>query len=181
MIECSEGREEEEEESSPIKFIQLLCTCFTREIDHDEANQDGNNLLFNITTKTKERGRRPKKLLNSKCREINSKSIPFFFLCFQFKSRDSGISMFKNHDLEATTTSTTDQYGNGIVSATTLLNHHNNNCKNGDALTEANGTKTVPYATGTNGSIITMTLKNNHLIVETEERNVSDNYLFLYH
>ncbi|KAL3274246.1 hypothetical protein HHI36_015656, partial [Cryptolaemus montrouzieri] len=25
----------------------------------------------------------------------------------------------------------------------------------------------------TNGSIITMTLKNNHLIVETEERNVS--------
>lgn len=27
---------------------------------------------------------------------------------------------------------------------------------------------------GTNGSIITMTLKNNHLIVETEERNVSE-------
>lgn len=27
----------------------------------------------------------------------------------------------------------------------------------------------------TNGSIITMTLKNNHLIVETEERNVSNN------
>jgi hypothetical protein len=26
---------------------------------------------------------------------------------------------------------------------------------------------------GANGSVITMTLKNNHLIVETEERNVS--------
>lgn len=87
--------------------------------------------------------------------------------------------MFKSHDLEtATSTISTDQYGNGIVSATTLLNHNNSNnaChKNGDAMTmEANGTKTVPYSTtGTNGSIITMTLKNNHLIVETEERNVS--------
>lgn len=28
----------------------------------------------------------------------------------------------------------------------------------------------------TNGSIITMTLKNNHLIVETEERNVREIY-----
>lgn len=26
--------------------------------------------------------------------------------------------------------------------------------------------------TGANGSVITMTMKNNHLIVETEERNV---------
>lgn len=86
--------------------------------------------------------------------------------------------MFKGHDLESSTA--TDQYGNGIVPATALLNHqqqyHHNqhNNKNGDALTEANGTKTVPYsATGANGSIITMTLKNNHLIVETEERSVS--------
>jgi hypothetical protein len=31
----------------------------------------------------------------------------------------------------------------------------------------------VSNHTGANGSVITMTLKNNHLIVETEERNVS--------
>lgn len=31
----------------------------------------------------------------------------------------------------------------------------------------------------TNGSIITMTLKNNHLIVETEERNVTIKYVYL--
>lgn len=81
------------------------------------------------------------------------------------------MSMFKSHDLEATTG--TDQYGNGIVPATALLNHLNHhNSKNGDAVSEANGTVVVPYATGANGSIITMTLKNNHLIVETEERSV---------
>lgn len=34
-----------------------------------------------------------------------------------------------------------------------------------------NGIKGSNHST-TNGSIITMTLKNNHLIVETEERNV---------
>lgn len=98
----------------------------------------------------------------------------FLFLSLsplQFKSRDSGMSMFKSHDLEATTG--TDQYGNGIVPATALLNHLNHhNSKNGDAVSEANGTVVVPYATGANGSIITMTLKNNHLIVETEERSV---------
>jgi hypothetical protein len=38
----------------------------------------------------------------------------------------------------------------------------------------ANGDITPTNHTGTNGSIITMTLKNNHLIVETEERNVSE-------
>lgn len=36
----------------------------------------------------------------------------------------------------------------------------------------ANGDATPTNHNGTNGSIITMTLKNNHLIVETEERNV---------
>lgn len=89
--------------------------------------------------------------------------------------------MFKNHD-----SSTSVQFGNGLSSVTNnntsgsgaLLNQ-NGATKNGDALSEANGGATmtgsqVPYATaGANGSIITMTLKNNHLIVETEERSVS--------
>lgn len=69
--------------------------------------------------------------------------------------------MFKTQDLETAA----DQYGNGIVPANSIGH------KNGDALIELNGT-TTPYATGANGSIITMTLKNNHLIVETEERSV---------
>lgn len=83
------------------------------------------------------------------------------------------MSVLKGHEMDGQTTQT-DQYGNGILTAaatTTLL--HNN--KNGDAaLSEVNGqAKTVPYSTtGANGSIITMTLKNNHLIVETEERSV---------
>jgi hypothetical protein len=42
-----------------------------------------------------------------------------------------------------------------------------------ELLLAANGDITPTNHTGTNGSIITMTLKNNHLIVETEERNVS--------
>jgi hypothetical protein len=42
-----------------------------------------------------------------------------------------------------------------------------------ELLLTANGDITPTNHTGTNGSIITMTLKNNHLIVETEERNVS--------
>lgn len=66
--------------------------------------------------------------------------------------------MFKTQDLETAA----DQYGNGIVPANSIGH------KNGDTFIESNGT-TTPYA---NGSIITMTLKNNHLIVETEERSV---------
>jgi hypothetical protein len=42
-----------------------------------------------------------------------------------------------------------------------------------ELLLAANGDITPTNHNGTNGSIITMTLKNNHLIVETEERNVS--------
>jgi hypothetical protein len=43
-----------------------------------------------------------------------------------------------------------------------------------ELLLTANGDITpTNHTNGTNGSIITMTLKNNHLIVETEERNVS--------
>lgn len=42
-----------------------------------------------------------------------------------------------------------------------------------ELLLAANGDITPTNHTGANGSIITMTLKNNHLIVETEERNVS--------
>lgn len=41
-----------------------------------------------------------------------------------------------------------------------------------ELLLTANGDITPTNHNG-NGSIITMTLKNNHLIVETEERNVS--------
>lgn len=41
-----------------------------------------------------------------------------------------------------------------------------------ELLLAANGDCTPNNHSGTNGSIITMTLKNNHLIVETEERNV---------
>ncbi|CRK91028.1 CLUMA_CG004716, isoform A, partial [Clunio marinus] len=40
-----------------------------------------------------------------------------------------------------------------------------------ELLLAANGDITPTNHSGTNGSIITMTLKNNHLIVETEERN----------
>lgn len=36
-----------------------------------------------------------------------------------------------------------------------------------------NDKSSIVNHSGTNGSIITMTMKNNHLIVETEERNVS--------
>lgn len=85
-------------------------------------------------------------------------------------------SVFKSSD--ATAAAPTDhQYGN---CTTTVQNHHQqHNYKNGDTVTgeAANGTtKAVPYATtGANGSIITMTLKNNHLIVETEERSVREN------
>lgn len=35
--------------------------------------------------------------------------------------------------------------------------------------------------TGANGSVITMTMKNNHLIVETEERNVCWFYFFVFY
>jgi len=62
----------------------------------------------------------------------------------QMKSTESGLTLDK---------------GNG---STELLL-----APNGDA------TPTNNHSSGTNGSIITMTLKNNHLIVETEERNVS--------
>lgn len=40
-------------------------------------------------------------------------------------------------------------------------------------ITEVNSQVHSNNHSSTNGSIITMTLKNNHLIVETEERNVS--------
>lgn len=48
-----------------------------------------------------------------------------------------------------------------------------------ELLLAANGDCTPNnHHSGTNGSIITMTLKNNHLIVETEERNVSNDETF---
>lgn len=47
-----------------------------------------------------------------------------------------------------------------------------------EMLLAANGDITPNNHSGTNGSIITMTLKNNHLIVETEERNVSNDESF---
>ena len=99
----------------------------------------------------------------------------------QFKSRESLIKSHPDLDAGPNNKTTTDQYGNGI------RNGHGGNKNGGDGLTEANGTNgaattnAVPYATtGANGSIITMTLKNNHLIVETEERSVSAK-LYLRH
>lgn len=94
---------------------------------------------------------------------INCGKLTFFSILLQFKSRDSGISLYNNNKVLDCTT--TDQFANnGIVSA----NVH----KNGDASNGSAASKSTPYATSANGSIITMTLKNNHLIVETEERSV---------
>lgn len=44
-----------------------------------------------------------------------------------------------------------------------------------EIITKCDGSLTnkLNHSSGANGSVITMTLKNNHLIVETEERNVS--------
>jgi hypothetical protein len=50
-----------------------------------------------------------------------------------------------------------------------------------ELLLTANGEITTPTNHNGNGSIITMTLKNNHLIVETEERNVSFLHPFVKH
>lgn len=53
--------------------------------------------------------------------------------------------------------------GCAVISNNGINNNTNNNLKLNDI-----------NHMGVNGSITTMTLKNNHLIVETEERNVSD-------
>lgn len=60
------------------------------------------------------------------------------------------------------------------------INHSNDNSISGagistihcDELTGGAGTQTNHHSNA-NGSLITMTMKNNHLIVETEERSVS--------
>ena len=43
-----------------------------------------------------------------------------------------------------------------------------------DMQSKFDGSMAINKSNQSNGSIITMTLKNNHLIVETEERNVSE-------
>lgn len=64
--------------------------------------------------------------------------------------------------MKSTESAMTINRGNGDMEASTEL-----------LLTANDDTPTNNNHSGTNGSIITMTLKNNHLIVETEERNVS--------
>lgn len=63
--------------------------------------------------------------------------------------------------MKSTESGMTINRGNGDMEASTEL------------LLTANDDTPTNNHSGTNGSIITMTLKNNHLIVETEERNVS--------
>lgn len=60
------------------------------------------------------------------------------------------------------------------------INHSNDNLISSteistiqcDELASANGAQ-INHHSNANGSLITMTMKNNHLIVETEERSVS--------
>lgn len=67
--------------------------------------------------------------------------------------------------------------GNGGANG---INHNNDNLISSaeistihcDELTGGAGSQTNQHSNG-NGSLITMTMKNNHLIVETEERSVS--------
>lgn len=75
------------------------------------------------------------------------KQLHFIFNIFhhQLKAAEAGMTLDRGESMQAST----------------------------ELLLAANGDITPNNHNGTNGSIITMTLKNNHLIVETEERNVS--------
>lgn len=85
--------------------------------------------------------------------QLNIKSNSFLFLFWfsQLKTSDSGYTINRSND-------------NLESSAEMLANYEGQ--ENGG------GGVHKPIHPGANGSVITMTLKNNHLIVETEERNV---------
>lgn len=70
----------------------------------------------------------------------------FLFALLQLKSCESGNLSNHNDD--------------GLLSSTEILS-------------KGSETGGKVNHSGANGSVITMTMKNNHLIVETEERNVS--------
>lgn len=71
----------------------------------------------------------------------------FIFFYFKLKSSDSAYTINRSND--------------NLLSSSEMLSKY------------AGGTTVTKGShTGANGSVITMTMKNNHLIVETEERNV---------
>lgn len=91
---------------------------------------------------------------------------PFLPFLPQLKSIESGYSLNRSNDtLESSAEILSKSYDGGHHQSTMHHKSHNHSC--------TTTTTTTSSSNGANGSLITMTLKNNHLIVETEERNVS--------
>lgn len=88
----------------------------------------------------------------------------FLYIIFQLKSTESSFAINRSNDTLESSSEIVSKFD-----AATLIP-----ALNGTAT--SNNIKSNHL--GANGSVITMTLKNNHLIVETEERNVSK-FLFL--
>lgn len=94
--------------------------------------------------------------------------IPFF-LPFQFKSTESGYAINRSNDTLDSNDTEIDCKSddrNRPIYRNTIVSEAHDLTPNGMITSTSNHS-------GANGSVITMTLKNNHLIVETEERNVS--------